>query len=45
MVVLLLNLTIAQSGIASNLEMIIPLPMAIGELGLAVWLIFKGVKD
>lgn len=39
-----LKLTLTQSAIVSNLEMILALPMAIGELGLAVWLIMKGGK-
>lgn len=39
-----LKLTLTQSDIVSNLEMILALPMAIGELGLAVWLIIKGGK-
>jgi hypothetical protein len=37
-------LTLNQSDIVSNLEMILALPMAIGELGLAIWLIIKGGK-
>jgi hypothetical protein len=44
-VVHFLKLTLTQSYIVSNLEMILALPMAIGELGLAVWLIIKGGKD
>ncbi len=40
-----LKLTLAQSDIVTNLEMILALPMAIGELGLAVWLIIKGGKS
>lgn len=43
-VVHFLKLTVTQSDIVSNLEMILALPMAIGELGLAVWLIIKGGK-
>jgi len=43
-VVHLLKLTLTHSDIVSNLEMILALPMAIGELGLAVWLIIKGGK-
>lgn len=43
-VVHFLKLTLTQSDIVSNLEMILALPMAIGELGLAVWLIMKGGK-
>ncbi|MCB0653869.1 MAG: DUF4386 domain-containing protein [Saprospiraceae bacterium] len=38
-VVHFLKLTLPQSAMVSNLEMILALPMAIGELGLAVWLI------
>lgn len=44
-VVHFLKLTIPQSDFVSNLEMILSLPMAIGELGLAVWLIIKGGKE
>lgn len=44
-VVHFLKLTLSQSDIVSNLEMILALPMAIGELGLAVWLIVRGGKD
>jgi hypothetical protein len=40
-----LKLTLSQSDIVINLEMILALPMAIGELGLAVWLIIKGGKN
>jgi hypothetical protein len=43
-VVHFLKLTLPQSDIVNNLEMILALPMAIGELGLAVWLIVKGGK-
>ncbi|MDP2722932.1 MAG: DUF4386 domain-containing protein [Bacteroidales bacterium] len=43
-VVHFLKLTLPQSDIVSILEMILALPMAIGELGLAVWLIIKGGK-
>jgi len=43
-VVHFLKLTLSHSDIVSNLEMILALPMAIGELGLAVWLIIKGGK-
>ena len=43
-VVNFLKLTLTQSDIVSKLEMILALPMAIGELGLAVWLIMKGGK-
>ena len=44
-VVHFLKLTLSQSDIVSNLEMTLALPMAIGELGLAVWLIVKGGKS
>ena len=44
-VVHFLKLTLTHSDIVSNLEMILALPMAIGELGLAVWLMIKGGKD
>ncbi|MCP9767986.1 DUF4386 domain-containing protein [Lacihabitans sp. LS3-19] len=40
-----LKLTVSPSDLVSNLEMILALPMAIGELGLAFWLIIKGGKD
>jgi hypothetical protein len=43
-VVHILKLTLTQSEIVSNLEMILALPMAVGELGLAVWLIIEGGK-
>ena len=39
-----LKLTLSQSDIISTLEMILALPMTIGELGLAVWFIWKGGK-
>lgn len=39
-----LKLTLTHPDIVSNLEMVLALPMAIGELGLAVWLIIKGGK-
>ena len=44
-VVHFLKLTFSQSDFTRILEMILALPMAIGELGLAVWLIIKGGKD
>tara|TARA_B100000809_G_C14995338_1_gene479505 strand:+ start:543 stop:941 length:399 start_codon:yes stop_codon:yes gene_type:complete len=40
-----LKLTPLTSGIVNNLEMVLALPMVLGELGLAVWLIIKGGKD
>jgi hypothetical protein len=43
-VVHLLKLTLNQSDIVGKLEMVLALPMAIGELGLALWLIFKDGK-
>lgn len=33
------------SGIVNNLEMVLALPMVLGELGLAVWFIIKGGKE
>jgi hypothetical protein len=45
MVVHLLKLTLPQSEFTRILEMILALPMAIGELGLALWLIIKGGKN
>lgn len=44
-VVHFLKLTFFQSDFTRILEMILALPMTIGELGLAVWIIFKGGKD
>lgn len=44
-VVHILKLTFAESDITSNLAMILALPMALGELGLAIWLIIKGGKE
>ena len=44
-VVHLLKLTIGDSEFVSTLEMILALPMAIGELGLAVWLLIKGGRE
>lgn len=43
-VVHFLKLSIPQSEFVGTLEMILALPMAIGELGLAIWLIIKGGK-
>ena len=40
-----LKLTPLTSGIVNNLEMVLALPMVLGELGLAVWLIIKGGKE
>jgi hypothetical protein len=44
MVVHLLKLSLTPSDIVGKLEMVLALPMAIGEIGLAFWLIFKGGK-
>lgn len=44
-VVHLLKLAFPQSDITSNLAIILTLPMALGELGLAIWLIIKGGKE
>ena len=44
-VVHLLKLGSPNSEMVKNLEMILALPMAIGELGLAIWLLFKGGKE
>lgn len=44
-VVHFLKLITTQSDIVSNLEMSLALPMAIGELGLAVWFTIKGGKE
>ncbi|MBL1279419.1 MAG: DUF4386 domain-containing protein [Fluviicola sp.] len=41
----LLKLTNPDSEFVSTLEMILVLPIAIGELGLAIWLIVKGGKE
>lgn len=41
----ILKLIPGQSEIASNLEMVLALPMALGELGLAIWLIVKGGEN
>jgi len=43
-IVHLLKLTFAQADITRILAMILALPMALGELGLAIWLIIKGGK-
>lgn len=40
-----LKLTPLTSGIVNNLEMVLALPMFLGELGLAVWLLIKGGKE
>ena len=40
-----LKLTPLTSGIVNNLEMVLTLPMVLGELGLAIWLISKGGKE
>jgi len=44
-IVHLLKLINFNSGFTINLEMILILPMALGELGLAICLIVKGGKD
>jgi len=44
-VVHLLKLRYSNTVIAKTLEMILTLPMVIGELGLAVWLLIKGGKE
>ncbi len=41
----LLKLANPNSEMAQNIEMILALPMAIGELGLAIWLLIKGGKE
>ena len=41
----ILKLANSGSGLVMNLEMILALPMALGELGLAIWLLIKGGKD
>ncbi len=43
-IVHLLKIVSPDSEFVSTLEMILALPMAIGELGLAIWLIIKGGK-
>lgn len=40
-----LKVAYPNAEMVSNLEMILALPMAIGELGLAVWLLIKGGKQ
>jgi magnesium-transporting ATPase (P-type) len=40
----ILKLTSPNSEFVMNLEMILALPMALGELGLSVWLLIKGGK-
>lgn len=44
-IVHLLKLISIHSNIVGDLEMILALPMALGELGLALWLIIKGGKE
>ncbi|MBI9068720.1 MAG: DUF4386 domain-containing protein [Salinivirgaceae bacterium] len=44
-IVHLLKLTSLNSEIVSTLEMILMLPMTIGELGLAIWLLVKGGRE
>lgn len=44
-VVHILKLTNQNSEFVNTLEMILSLPMAIGELGLAIWLIIRGGKN
>lgn len=44
-VVHLLKLTSSNLSLLSNVEMILALPMALGELGLAIWLLVKGGKE
>ena len=41
----LLKLTNPNSEFVSTLEIILALPMAVGELGLAIWLIVRGGKE
>lgn len=41
----LLKLTSPNAEFVPNLEMILALPMALGELGLAIWLIIKGGQE
>ena len=41
----LLKLGSPNAEMTKNLEMILALPMAIGELGLAIWLLIKGGKE
>ena len=44
-VVHLLKLTTPNSSYMKNLELVLALPMAAGELGLAIWLLIKGGKE
>lgn len=44
-VVSLLKLGSPDSEIVKNIQMILVLPMTIGELGLAIWLLIKGGKE
>ena len=44
-VLYLLKLGSPNSEMVKNLEIILALPMAIGELGLAIWLLIKGGKE
>jgi hypothetical protein len=39
------KLTPLTSDIANNLEIVFALPMIIGEIGLAIWLISKSGKE
>ncbi len=41
----LLKLTSPNSSLATNLELFLALPMAAGELGLAIWLLIKGGQE
>jgi hypothetical protein len=43
-IVSLSKLESPNSEMVKNLEMILALPMVVGELGLAVWLLVKGGK-
>jgi hypothetical protein len=43
-IVHILKLTNPNTEFVMNLEMILALPMAIGEIGLAIWLLIKGGK-
>lgn len=40
----ILHLTIPNSEMVNSVEMILALPMAIGEIGIAIWLLIKGGK-
>ena len=44
-IVHLLKSVSTNSELANTLEMILALPMAIGEIGLAIWLLLKGGKE